>query len=61
MCTIKFTIEFNIFQINDTGITIKNICEKCEQIFKVDDASVSFLDDSPARHLPSKALIKFKL
>ena len=64
MCTIKFSIELNIFQIDDKDITTSNICEKCAQMFKMDDASVchppvylSFLDDSPVRY-PSRKVLK---
>ena len=63
MCTIKFSIELNIFQIDDKDITTNNICEKCAQILKMNDASVrhlplyvSFLDDSIVHHLPGKVL-----
>ena len=63
MHTIKFSIEVNIFHINDKDLTTNNICEKSEQLFRKDDASVchspiyaSVLDDSPVRQLPSKVL-----
>ena len=62
MCTIKFSIELNTFQ-TDNKDPNTNICEKIEQIFKMDNASMhhppiykSFLDDSPVCHLPSKVL-----
>ena len=64
MCTIKFSIELSIFQIDDKDITINNTCKKSAKFFKMDDASVcrppiyvSFLDDSPVRHLPGRVLI----
>ena len=63
MCTIKFSIELNIFQIDDIDITTNNIGEKSAQIFKMDDTSVchppvyvSFWDDSPVRHPSGKVL-----
>ena len=31
----------NAFQIDDKNVTTNNICEKCVQIFKMDDSSVS--------------------
>ena len=59
MCTDKFFIELNAFQIDDKDLTTDNICEKCMQIFKMYDSLVghqsvyvSFLDDSPVSHLP---------
>ena len=65
MYTIKFSIELNAFQIYFKDLNTNNICEKTEKIFKMDDASVShppvtisFLDDSPVCHLPSKVLMK---
>ena len=33
MCTIKFSIQVNIFQINEKDLTTTNNCEKCVQIF----------------------------
>ena len=52
--TIKFSLELKTFQINDRDLNTNNVCEKSEQNFKMDDASVShqpvyvsFLDDSP--------------
>ena len=41
MCTIKFSMEFNTFQIDDRDLTTNNICEKSAQILKMDDSSVS--------------------
>ena len=40
MCTIKFSIKLDTFQIDDKDLTTNNIYEKNKQIFKVDDASV---------------------
>ena len=64
MCKIKFSIELNIFQIDDKDITTNNICERSAQIFKMDATPachppvyVSFLDDSQVRHPPGKVLI----
>ena len=42
MCLIKFSIELNIFQIDDKDLTTDIICEKWTN-FKMDDASVSHL------------------
>ena len=63
MCTIKFSTELNIYQIDDKDLTT-NICEKSAQIFKMDNTLVhlppvyiNFLDDSAERHLPSKVLL----
>ena len=41
MCTIRFSIELNTFQIDDDDLTTGNICEKSAHISKMDDASVS--------------------
>ena len=66
MCTIKFYLELNTFQIDDKDQTNKSISEKCVQIFKMDDSSVShrsdhvsILDDSLVRHLPGKVLTTY--
>ena len=63
MWTIKFSTELNLFQIDDKDITINNVCEKCVQIFKMDDASVrhqpiyvSLFDDSLVCHLPGESV-----
>ena len=40
MCTITFSIELQIFRIDDKDITTTNICEKSGQIINMDDASV---------------------
>ena len=60
MCTIKFSIELNTFQINTELLVIS---VKSAQIFKMDDTYVrhqpvylSFLDDSPMRHPLGKVL-----
>ena len=62
MCTIKFYIELNAFQIDDKDLPNNNICEKCVQILKMDDASVchppvsaGFLDDASVCHPPVSA------
>ena len=64
MCTIKFSIELDMFQIDDKDITTNNIFEKSATFFKMDDALVhyppiyaSFLDVSLVSHLPGKVLI----
>ena len=61
MCTITFSIELNVFQIDDKDITTNNMCEKNAQIISMNDASVchppvylSFLDDSRVCHAPGK-------
>ena len=63
MCTIKFFIELNTFQIDDKDLTTSNICEKSAQIFKMGDASVShppvyasFCDDLLVSHPPGEVL-----
>ena len=52
-----------ILQVSILSEQTNNICEKIEQVFKMDNASIrhppiykSFLDDSPVCHLPSKVL-----
>ena len=65
MCTIKFSIWLDTFQIDDKDLTTNNICEKSAQTVKMDDASVhhppvyvSFFEDSPVRHPSGKVLMK---
>ena len=41
MCTVKFSIELDIFLNDGKDLNTKNIYEKSEQIFKMEDASVS--------------------
>ena len=43
MCAIKFSIELNTFQIDDKDLDTNNICEKSEQIFKMEDALVCII------------------
>ena len=61
MCTIKFSIQLNVFQIDDKDITTNNVCEKSVQIISMNDAwvchppvYVSFMDDSRVCHAPGK-------
>ena len=63
MCTVN-SIELNTFQIDNRDLTTDNICEKNAQSFIMDDSLVrhpsfyvSFLDDSPVCHPPSKVLM----
>ena len=41
MCTVKFSIELNTLQIDKKGLNTNNICEKSEQILKMDGSSVN--------------------
>ena len=68
MCTVKWSIQSNTFQIDDTDLITDDICEKCVQIFKMGDSSVShepiyasFLDDSPVSHPLGKVLKSTKI
>ena len=42
MCTIKFSIELNTFQMDDNDQPTNNICEKSAQLYKIDDISVGY-------------------
>ena len=60
---MKFSIELNTFHIDDKDLYANNICEKSEQILKMEDALVNhqpiyarFLDGSPVSLPPSKVL-----
>ena len=39
---LNFCIELNTFQIDDKDLNTNNICEKSEQIFKMDDKSTRY-------------------
>ena len=46
MCTIKFSIELNTYNIDDKDLNTNNICEKSETILKMDDTLVCHLPGS---------------